>query len=267
MSKKIGFIGLGNMGYAILSAFITQGALDKKEIAVVSRSEKGRLLAEKEDVVVFSNTKELACFADIIILAVKPKDSLAVIAEIKQELKNKALLSVVAGLNYKTIQQTMDGVNVRVLTALPNTPVQVCQGIIALTKETTFTEEEKKFTQTIFESAGMVEWIEEKFLPVFSAIAGSGPAFAAIFAEALADGAVLEGLPRALSYRLAAQMMTGTGALLLETKNHPGIIKDSVSSPGGTTIEGVAELEKNTFRSALIAAVRASAEKFNRLIH
>jgi pyrroline-5-carboxylate reductase len=265
--ERVGFIGLGNMGAAILEGFISKGALKAENAGVVSRSVSGRNLAEKHGVAVFQDVKELARFADMIILAVKPKDALAAIAGIKHELEDKALLSIVAGLNYRTIDEHLGNVNVRLMVTLPNTPVKVGQGVIAFTNETNFNETEKEFAVRIFSTVALVLWVSEKTLAPYAALLGSGPAFVSLFAESLADGAVLCGVPREAAYRIAAKTMLGTAALLLETGEHPGIIKDNVCSPAGTTIEGIAVLEKNAFRSSLIEAVRVTSDKFHHLVH
>jgi pyrroline-5-carboxylate reductase len=138
-------------------------------------------------------------------------------------------------------------------------------GAAGFTTETTFTQDEKDFCEKLFSSIGIVEWVSEKLLFAVSALSGSGPAYTALFIEALADAAVLEGLPRATAYRLAAQTVKGTGALMLESGQHPAVIKDNVCSSGGTTIEGVKELEKGAFRYTVISAVGKAAEKFFKL--
>ncbi|MDR2481163.1 MAG: pyrroline-5-carboxylate reductase [Spirochaetaceae bacterium] len=263
--QKIGFAGLGNMGQAILKGIILKNAIPAHNIAVLSRSESGKICAKEARVTVCSSTQELAAFADIIILAVKPKDAIDLIRNLCPGIGGKALLSIVAGLDYKTVNAAFWGAKTRTLIALPNTPVQAGEGITGFTIETTFTDEEKDFVQKLFESVSSVEWIDEKSLPAFSALSASAPAYAAIFTESLADGAVLEGLPRDTAYRIAAKMITGTGFLMTKTGSHPGILKDKICSPGGTTIEGIAILEDGAFRANIIKAMHACTEKFKRL--
>jgi pyrroline-5-carboxylate reductase len=144
--------------------------------------------------------------------------------------------------------------------------VKVGAGAVGLTQETDFTIEEREFAQKLFESMGIVEWISEKSIAAFSAISGSGPAYAAMLIEALGDGGVLAGLPLSTAHRLAVQTVYGTGKLCLERGVHPAVIRAEVCSPGGTSIEGVAELEKAGFRYGLISAVRAAAKKFSELV-
>ncbi|GMO34772.1 MAG: pyrroline-5-carboxylate reductase [Termitinemataceae bacterium] len=259
---KLGFIGLGNMGSAILFGILKNKAINAADIIVCSRNEKGRSTAQAAKVKLAADIKEAAQYADIIILAVKPKDALDAIEQALPCLEGKALLSIVAGLQYAAIYKTLGNVKARVLVALPNTPAMVCAGVTGFTTETTFTETEKTFAVKLFSACGIVEWLSEKLLFALSALSGSGPAFTAIFIESLADAAVLEGLPRSAAYKLAAQTIAGTAALYLETGQHPGIIKDNVCSPAGTTIEGVAALEKHGFRYSVMSAISAASKKF-----
>jgi pyrroline-5-carboxylate reductase len=263
---KIGFIGVGNMGGAILSGILKTGTLNAKDVIAYDHNKRGIETANAFNVHVAESIKEAVKFSDIIILAVKPKDSLAVIKEANKFLENKALLSIVAGLDYKTIHKALNGVKARVLVSLPNTPAMVGMGATGLTLETNFLKNEKHEAEKLFKAIGIVEWVNEKMLYAVSALSGSGPAFTAIFIEALADAAVLEGLPRSMAYKFAAQTVLGTGKLCLETGLHPGILKDNVCSPGGTTIEGVKELEKGAFRYTTINAVGKTAKKFFSLI-
>lgn len=263
---KIGFAGFGNMGTALFRGFLKSGVIPASDVAVLSRGARGKEYAEKSGAVLCKTPAELAAFADIVILAVKPKDAPELISALCPAIGGKALLSVVAGLSSDAVRERLWGTKARVLVTLPNTPVAVGEGIVGLASETDFSQEEKKFIENLFSKTAMVEWLPENKLGALSALSGSGPAFAAIAAEALADGAVAEGLPRAVAGRLAAQTLAGTGRLLLEQGGAPGAVKDAVCSPGGTTVEGVAVLEEYRFRAALINAVRAASQKFYRLL-
>jgi pyrroline-5-carboxylate reductase len=139
-------------------------------------------------------------------------------------------------------------------------------GVTAFCKETDLSEEERLEVVEIFEGIGIVEWVEERLINVVAAISGSGPAFFSMFVEAMADGGVKNGLPRDLSYQLAAQTMVGTGKMLLETGLHPGQLKDMVSSPGGTTIEGIKALEENGLRHGVIDCVDKATKKAELLV-
>jgi len=265
--SKIGFIGAGNMGGALLEGFMAKGVLSPGDVSVFDSNRDAMERFRKNGVKAAADITGLVQSSDLVILAVKPKDAPGVLKEAGSALRGKALLSIVAGLNYKAIYEALPADEVRVLVTLPNTPAKVARGAAGFTVETTFTEDEKKLAQRLFESVGIVEWVSEKYLHIVSALSGGGPAYTAMFIEALADGAVLEGLPRGTACRLAAQTVLGTGELLLETGVHPGVIKDAVCSPGGTTIEAVKALEEGAFRHSVMNAVRKSSEKFFRLLN
>lgn len=266
MVQTFGIIGIGNMGGAILRGIVTKGAIAPQHVTVYDINPAAMERAKELGVNLASSIEELVKVSDMIMLGVKPKDSIATLQAAGRLLEGKALLSIVAGVLYKDLQAALPDVNFRILTVLPNTPILVGEGATGFTQETTFTEEEKQFAQHLFESVGIVEWVPENLLFAVSALSGGGPAYAAMFVEALSDGGVLQGLPRETAYRLAAQTIKGTGRMILETGQHPGEVKDGVTSPGGTTIEAVKELEKGAFRHAVISAVNESAKKFSRLI-
>jgi len=264
--NKIGFIGAGNMGGALIEGFIAKGAVSPADVFVSDNAANNAGRFAQLGVNIAANNIELVQNAGFVILAVKPKDAIAVLKETAGALRGKALLSIVAGLNYKMIYGALAPNEVRVLVTLPNTPAKVARGAAGFTLETSFTQEEKDLAQKLFESVGIVEWVSEKYLNIVSALSGGAPAYTAMFIEALADGAVLEGLPRDIAYRLAAQTVLGTGELFLKTGLHPGAIKDAVCSPGGTTIEAVKALEEGAFRHSVMNAIRESSQKFLRLL-
>ncbi|GMO49582.1 MAG: pyrroline-5-carboxylate reductase [Termitinemataceae bacterium] len=262
---KLAFIGCGNMGGAILCTAIKHGALKAEDAVVFDRNPRGRGTALAANVSVTQTLLEAVRGADMIVLAVKPKDAAAAIKEAGVTLEGKALLSIVAGLSYAEINSALGKVKARVLVTMPNMPILVGCGCTGFTKETTFSQQERKTAEALFGSLGIVEWVSENKLFAFSAIAGSSPAFTAMYIEALADAAVLEGLSRNAAYRVVSQAVMGSARLISETEMHPAIIKDSVSSPGGMTIEGVKTLEKGGFRGIVMSAFGASAQKFFRL--
>lgn len=261
-----GIIGIGNMGFAILQGILSKGAVSPEQVYVFNRSQGAAERARALGVRVAGSAEELAEASDMVMLGVKPKDYAGVLGSLGKQLEGKAPISIAAGVYYEHLRDMLPGIQVRVLTALPNTPAEVGAGATGLTQETTFTEEEKQFAEKLFESVGIVEWVPERLLAGVSTLSGSGPAYAAMFVEALADGGVLLGLPRDLAYRLAAQTILGTGKLILETGMHPAQVKDGVTSPGGTTIEAVKELEKGAFRHAVISALNENAKKFSKMM-
>ena len=261
---KIGFLGAGAMGGAILAGAVKAGVLDPKDVYVSDVSEK---ILEKHAEMgcnICKSNEELGSASDIVVLAVKPQYAAPALATLGSTMDGKAVISIMAGATTERIRSMIQG-SIRVLRCMPNTPALVNAGAFALCNETDLTAEEKAFAEKLFTSIGIVEWMSEKLIDTACGLSGSGPAFVALFIEALADGGVLEGLPRPTAYRLAAQTVMGTAKLIMDTGMHPGQVKDMVSSPGGTTITGCQVLEEMGFRAAAIDAVQAATNKSRQL--
>ena len=261
---KIGFLGAGAMGGAILSGAVSAGVLDPENVYVSDVSEK---ILEKYAALgcnICKNNDELGKASDIVVLAVKPQYAAPALATLGDTMNGKAVISIMAGATVERIRSMIKG-DIRVLRCMPNTPALVNAGAFALCNETDLTAEEKAFAEKLFTSIGIVEWMSEKLIDTACGLAGSGPAFVALFIEALADGGVLEGLPRPTAYRLAAQTVMGTAKRIMDTGMHPGQVKDMVSSPGGTTITGCQVLEEMGFRAAAIDAVQAATNRSREL--
>jgi pyrroline-5-carboxylate reductase len=206
------------------------------------------------------NLLELVRQSDIILLAVKPNVMGAVLADIKNDLIDKAVVSIAAGWSADMIKAFI-GADQRVLRLMPNTPLLVGEGMTVFETPHTLTDDEFTFIESIFASLGRVEQAPQRLMDAVTAVSGSGPAYVFMFVEALADAGVLCGLPRAQAVTLAAQTLLGSAKMVLETGSHPGALKDAVCSPGGTTIEAVKSLEESGFRGAVIRAVDACAKK------
>lgn len=260
---KLGFIGCGNMGGAILMGILKKNALDAENAAVVVKSEKSKEKYRSLGVNVFESVKELCDWCDIAVLAVKPYMAKDVLSE--GNLSGKALVSVAAGLSVNMLKE-FTSEKTRVLRTMPNTPALVGEGVMVMCEETDITDEEKAFMVKMFEANGSVYWIAEKLMDAASAVSGCSPAFVSMFVEAMADGGVREGLPRDLSYRLAENAVYGSAKMMLSENMPPSVMKDMVCSPGGTTIEGVAALEEGGMRSALIECIHRCCEKSKRLV-
>ena len=257
---KIGFLGAGAMGGAILSGGLNAGVLKAEDVYV---SDFSQAIKDKYAALgcnICADNEELGQKSDIVVLAVKPQYAAPALAELKKSVDGKAVISIMAGATTERIRNMIDG-EIRVLRVMPNTPALVNAGAFACCSETDLNAEEKAFAETLFNSIGIVEWMGEKLIDAACGLSGSGPAFVALFIEALADGGVLEGLPRPTAYRLAAQTVMGAAKMVMETGMHPGQLKDMVSSPGGTTITGCQVLEEKGFRAAAIDAVQAAAKK------
>ena len=260
--KKLGFIGTGNMGGALILAAAKSN--DKNELLLADKiREKADALAEKTGGKAVDNLT-VAAEADYIFLGVKPqmlKDTLEDIIPVLKNRKDRfVLVSMLAAFTCERICEAAGG-NYPVIRIMPNTPAAIGEGMILYAPNPEVTEEEVSFFLDSMKEAGRFSPLPEKLIDAGASVAGCGPAFVDLFVEALADGGVACGLPRAQAMEFAAQMVAGAAKLILESKKHPGQLKDEVCSPGGTTIQGVRALEKGGFRSAVTEAVIAAYEK------
>ena len=257
-----GFIGVGNMGGALARAAAAK--LPGSSIMLANRSrEKAEKLAAELGATVSDNLS-IAAEADYIFLGVKPQMLPGVLAELAPVLAGRespfALVSMAAGTSIEKVQQ-LSGVKWPVIRIMPNTPASIGKGMILYAPGEEVSREQLDIFLELMSGAGRFIRLEERLIDAGSSVSGCGPAFADLFIEALADGGVACGLPRSAAIEMAAQMLLGSAALVLESGKHPGQLKDAVCSPGGTTIQGVRALEKNGFRSAVMEAVIAAYEK------
>lgn len=258
---KVGFIGFGNMAQAMAEGFLRTGALKPEQIYACARNWE-KLCGNTEDKGIHPcrSAQETVQASDLVILAVKPYMLQEVIGPVRELLRDKTVVSVAVGYPFEKLDPLlMPGTHH--LSICPNTPVAVAEGIIVCEEHHSLTEEEFAAVKELFEKIALVEVVDTAHLSVAGTVCGCAPAYAAMFIEALGDAGVKHGLQRAQAYRLAAQMLVGTGKLHLETGQHPGAMKDAVCSPGGTTIVGVASLERSGFRSAVIDAIDAVENK------
>lgn len=262
MAKAV-FIGTGNMGSALVRAACK--ALGPEQVAVTNRTlEKAEALARETGCQVYSSNREAARAGEYLFLGVKPRQMKALVEELKELLPGRVLVSMAAGVTLADLEQWA-GKDVPCLRIMPNTPCTIGMGMTALAGDPSVKEEHFSEVEAILARSGRVERLEEGLFDAFSAVAGCGPAFIYPYIEALADGGVAAGLPRAKALTYAAQMTLGAAAMVLETGDHPGVLKDAVCSPGGSTIEGVAELERHGLRGAAIDAVLAAWRKNGQL--
>ncbi len=262
MDKIIGFIGCGNMGKAMMGGVVNSKLISPENI-IVSDGYQGSLDFVKNTygVKTTMDNKEVAKNADILILSVKPNIYDTVIQEIKEFVKKNVIIVIIAaGKSVKNIEDAFEK-DIKVVKTMPNTPALVGEGMSSICPNPKLSKEEMKDIVSIFESFGKVEMVEEKLMDAATATSGSSPAYVFMFIEAMADAAVLDGLPRDKAYKMAAQSVLGAAKMVLESKKHPGELKDMVCSPGGTTIEAVASLEESGLRSAVIKAMRKCTEK------
>ena len=261
---KLGFLGAGAMGGAILSGALNTGVIKPEDAYVFDLSKQTCEKYRECGCNIVSSAVELGKAADMVVVSIKPQYAQGGLAQLEDSVDGKALISIMAGLTTQTIRDWTEG-NFRLLRLMPNTPALVGAGAFALDDGTDLTEEEKEFAEKLFSSIGIVEWMPEHLIDTACGLSGAGPAYISIVIEALADGGVLEGLPRQTALRLAAQTVYGTAKMVLENTAHPDEIKDKVCSPGGNTIVGVKTLEKHGIRGAFIDAVQKATEKAQEL--
>ena len=260
ITKKLGIIGCGNMGGAILYGALESGVIAKENVFVYDINPAMREKAAGWGVTLSADDAQVCRNADIILLAVKPQQAKDALAMCGDALNDKAMMSIVAGITTERLQAMIDGTP-RILRIMPNTPAMVYEGAFALCSDNDFTEDELAFAKAIYDTIGIVEMVPEHLIDAVCGLSGGGPAYAAMFIEAMADGGVKQGLPRATAYRLAAQTCLGTAKMILETDIHPGQIKDMVTSPAGTTIEGCEKLETGGMRGAVMECIKAATER------
>ncbi|MGX8852175.1 pyrroline-5-carboxylate reductase [Amedibacillus sp. YH-ame10] len=262
MNKKIGFIGSGNMGGAMIGGIIKADIVSKNNIYVSDINEQSlESMKASYGVNVTTDNVELAKECDIIVLSVKPFLYPIVINEIKNVVKENVIIVVIAaGQSSATVQKLFDR-DVKIVKTMPNTPALVGEGMAAISPSSNVTKEETAEIVAIFNSFGKSEIVPEKLMDAVTAVSGSSPAYIYMLIEAMADAAVVEGMPRPQAYAFAAQAVYGSAKMVMETGKHPGELKDMVCSPGGTTIAAVAKLEETGFRSSIMQAMKACADK------
>ncbi|MGL4363400.1 MAG: pyrroline-5-carboxylate reductase [Cellulosilyticaceae bacterium] len=261
--KKIGFIGIGNMGAAMAMRI----AESKENIVYVYdiNQEKYSKFEEK-GIITTSSAEKLVEEVDYIVLSVKPQFYKTIAMKIKPIINiNQVIITVAPSVTIGQMKEWL-GINVKVVRTMPNTPALIGSGVTAISyNEEEITKENIKEITMLFEKFGDVYNVLESQMEAVVAVSGSAPAYGYIFIEAMGDAAVREGLPRELAYEMAAKTIKGACEMILETKKHPAMLKDEVTSPGGTTIEAVAELEKTGFRNSIISAMKVCCEKAHKM--
>lgn len=274
--EKLGFIGMGNMALALAGGFIKSGKINKNDIfAFAPNQEKLNKNAQVLGFTPCKSLNELVSCADTFVMACKPYQINDVLKEIGTELSGKTLISVAAGWGLKNYEEFFSGTgkvlsaeakmlfndSVRIQCIMPNTPALVGEGVMLFEKENSLTPEEHAQIVELFSSLGIVEELPSNLMGIGGAVSGCGPAFVDLMMEAYADAAVKYGIPRPTAYKIVAQTILGSAKLQKETGKHPAVLKDEVCSPNGTTICGVATLEKEGFRNACIASIDAIMNK------
>ena len=263
MNRTIGFIGFGNMAGAIAKGWIESGLEAGSMYACAGHYGK---LQEKCEAMggihALPSPAEVIEASEIVLIAVKPYMISEVIGPVKEKLAGKIVISVAAGYDFeryaaeKLIPETA-----HLLCTCPNTPVSIRKGIFVIEQKNSLTGEEYKEVETLLSRISLVIPVASHLLGIAGTVSGCGPAFVALFIEALGDAGVMYGIPRKTAYQMVSRMIEGTAAMQLATGQHPGAMKDDVCSPAGTTIRGIAALEENGFRAAVIDAIKAIQTK------
>jgi len=253
---KLGFIGVGAMGGALLRGLLAAGKVTREDLVYYDPDPKRQQeMAELGIEAALDNPEVM--HSPVVVLAVKPQFLKEVMEQIRDFARPwQLVISLAAGVPLALLEEVLH--SSRVIRAMPNTPLLVQAGMTALSPGSRATPEDLDLALDLFRAVGRAEMVDEIHLDAVTALSGSGPAFVAVFLEALADGAVKMGLPRVLALELAAQTLLGTARLILEKNLHPAILKDLVASPGGTTIHGLHALEIGAFRAAVISAIESA---------
>ena len=265
--KGLGFVGAGNMGEAMIRGILGAKLLPPRRVVVLeARPERAKELVRRFGVTAARGMRELFTRCETVVFAVKPQGLGDVLQQVPPGMaKGRLVISVVAGVPARTFLSVL-GEGTRVVRAMPNTPAQVGMGSTGLYFARGVPREKKEWARKIFSSFGEVaEFPREELLDVVTALSGSGPAYAFLFIEALADGAVRAGMGRGEAIRLAAATVEGAARMVRETGKHPAELKDLVTSPGGTTAAGIAALETGAFRGTVLSAVFAAWQRSREL--
>ncbi|MGA7830145.1 MAG: pyrroline-5-carboxylate reductase [Terracidiphilus sp.] len=263
---RIAVLGAGKMGGILLQAFLKENLFAADQIhATVGHAERALALSTQWGVDVTTDNRLAASQADLVLLAVKPFQIPELIEEIRPVLtKEMTLISIAAGIKTRLIEESA-GIEIAVIRAMPNTPSRLGAGAAALCRGRFVSKEQMELAERIFETVGRAVVVDEKHMDAVTGLSGSGPAYIYIIIEALAEAGVKVGLPRDIATELAAQTTYGAAKMVLETGYHPAMLKDAVTTPAGTTIDGIMALEEGGLRVTLIKAVMRATERSKQL--
>ena len=272
--SRLAVLGAGKLGGILLRAYLKQGLFGASRVtATVRHGERAAALAHELGIVVTNDNREAVKGADIILLTVKPQTVGQVLQEIAPEIGSESLLvSVAASVPTGFVEQQLAAAsggkhdNAAVVRAMPNTPAAVDCGMTAICAGTHAQTEHLEIARTMFDAVGRTIVLDEKHMDAVTGLSASGPAFAYIILESLAEGGVKVGLPRDVATLLAAQTMKGAASVVLETGDHPALLKDAVTTPAGCTIDGILELEEGKLRVTLIKAVVKATTRAGELL-
>ena len=259
---KLGFIGVGNMASAMIGGILAKTVVEPLDVLGSAKTRSSREKRERElGICMTKDNREVVRKTELLFLAVKPRYYQSVIEEIREDIREEQILVTVApGKTLEWLQEQF-GKPVKLVRTMPNTPALVGEGMTAFCANSLVTDKDLETVRTLLESFGRAEEVEERLMSTVVAASGSSPAYLFMLMEAMADAAVAGGMPRAQAYEFVAQAVKGSAVLMEKTKLHPGVLKDMVCSPAGTTIEAVRILEREGLRSGIIEAIRVCEEK------
>lgn len=256
----IGFLGFGNMGMGLAKGMLRSAALSPMEIGASSAHfDTLQSRAKTLGILAYPDNLSLVKASDWVILAVKPNKAAPVLRELGESLRGKIVCSLVANLHFDALDALLPE-DTPHISILPNTPVEVGRGVICYENKHSLNEIQWKKLRELLSPCGLMTGVDSSLLGIAGTVTGCGPALTALYLEAMSDAAVKHGLPRELAYTLVSEMVAGTATLRNAKSLHPGVLKDAVCSPGGTTIRGVTQLEKDGFRGNVINAMDAIME-------
>ena len=262
---RLAFIGSGQMAEALIAGVLASGATEPAAIFATDISrERLDHMKRRYGIRVGSSNREAVVWAQQVVLAVKPQVLDGILEELSTVMSQRLVISIAAGVSISRLQSHLPE-STRIVRVMPNAPALVCEGISAVAYGPAVTESDKAIVSRMFTAIGRLTEVEERLMDAVTGLSGSGPAYICLAIEALADGGVKMGLPRAVAQLLAAQTALGAARMLVETGEHPAQLKDRVASPGGTTIAGLQALERGGLRACLIAAVEAATKRSKEL--
>jgi pyrroline-5-carboxylate reductase len=266
LDQRIAFIGSGSMTEALVAGMLTAGVTESTSLYATDILPGRRdYMHARYGIRVGHNNREIAAYGDILVLSIEPQDLDEALVDISQSLRKDCLIvSVAAGYPIGRVAVHLNPER-QIVRAMPNTPSSILAGVTALSFGANVSDPHRAIAKTIFEAVGKVVIVDETLMDAVTGLSGSGPAYFYVMIEALADGGVRMGLPRQVAEILAAQTVLGSARMLLESGEHPGRLKDRVTSPAGTTIAGIEQLEARQFRATLMSAVEAAANRSREL--
>lgn len=262
---RVGIIGIGNMGTALIAGLLKAGKIGKDALCASDVSDQRlRQVSETYGVRCFSDNKTVVVKSDIVIVAVEPAHMKMVLEDIRVAFTNQILVSIAAGTTIDSIERSLQK-SVRIVRAMPNNPCLVGEGMIVLAPNHEVSDGDLRVVKGLLSSVGKVAVLDERFFDAVTGLSGSGPAYIYLVVEGLVEGGVNSGLPEDTAITLAAQTVLGAGKMILETGTHPSKLRETVSTPGGTTVEGLKELDRSDVKNSFSRAVEKAAQRSKEL--